>query len=125
MIRLEFPTRKSWKSIAAHAPTIGAHQVNSAYHRQVAFPTELATSTSRQLQSTSTALIVPVGSVEQHGPHLPLDTDTRIATAVARTVADRLAARNESNWALAPAIGYGASGEHDLIDLSAIDANTS
>jgi mycofactocin precursor peptide peptidase len=28
-------------------------------------------------------LLVPVGSVEQHGPHLPLDTDTRIAVAVA------------------------------------------
>jgi mycofactocin system creatininase family protein len=58
-------------------------------------------------------LIIPVGSVEQHGPHLPLDTDTRIATAVARTVAERLAGRNESNWTLAPAIGYGASGEHE------------
>jgi mycofactocin system creatininase family protein len=87
--------------------------VNSAYHRRVAFLSELATSTSRQLQNTSPALIVPVGSVEQHGPHLPLDTDTRIASAVARSVADRLADRNESNWALAPAIGYGASGEHE------------
>ena len=29
-------------------------------------------------------LVVPVGSLEQHGPHLPLDTDTRIAVAVAR-----------------------------------------
>jgi mycofactocin system creatininase family protein len=90
--------------------------VNSAYHRRVAVPTELAKSTSRQLQSTSPALIIPVGSVEQHGPHLPLDTDTRIATAVARSVADRLAERNESNWALAPAIGYGASGEHEGFD---------
>jgi mycofactocin system creatininase family protein len=87
--------------------------VNSAYHRRVAFPTELANSTSRQLQSTSPALIIPVGSVEQHGPHLPLDTDTRIASAVARSVADRLVNRNESNWALAPAISYGASGEHE------------
>jgi mycofactocin precursor peptide peptidase len=87
--------------------------VNSAYHHPVAFRSELAHSTSRQLQSTSTALIIPVGSVEQHGPHLPLDTDTRIATAVAGSVADRLADRNESNWALAPAIGYGASGEHE------------
>jgi len=104
---------KSRKSIAAHAPTIGARQVNSAYHRRVAFPSDLATSTSRQLQSTSPALIIPVGSVEQHGPHLPLDTDTRIATAVARSVAAQLADRNESNWVLAPAIGYGASGEHE------------
>jgi len=58
-------------------------------------------------------LIIPVGSVEQHGPHLPLDADTRIATAVGRAVAEQLADRNESNWALAPAIGYGASGEHE------------
>ena len=87
--------------------------MNSAYHRRVAFPSDLADSTSRQLQGTSPAVIIPVGSVEQHGPHLPLDTDTRIATAVARSVADRLADRNESNWTLAPAIGYGASGEHE------------
>lgn len=87
--------------------------MNSSYHRRVAFRTELATSTSRQLQSTSRALIIPAGSIEQHGPHLPLDTDTRIATAVARSVAQRLADRDESNWALAPAIGYGASGEHE------------
>ena len=87
--------------------------MNSAYHRRVPFPSELGNSTSRQLHSTSSALIVPVGSVEQHGPHLPLDTDTRIATAVARAIAEHLTDRNESNWMLAPAIGYGASGEHE------------
>jgi creatinine amidohydrolase/Fe(II)-dependent formamide hydrolase-like protein len=32
-------------------------------------------------------VLVPVGSLEQHGPHLPLDTDTRIAAAVARRAA--------------------------------------
>ena len=113
MIRWRPASGNFRKSIAAHAPTIGARQVNSAYHRRVAFPSELADSTSRQLQSTSPALIIPVGSVEQHGPHLPLDADTRIATAVGRAVAEQLADRNESNWALAPAIGYGASGEHE------------
>ena len=34
--------------------------------------------------------MVPVRSLEQHGPHLPLDSDTRIATEVARRAcADR------------------------------------
>ena len=52
-------------------------------------------------------LVVPVGSLEQHGPHLPLDTDTRIAVAVARR-----ACAGRAGVALAPAIGIGASGEH-------------
>jgi mycofactocin precursor peptide peptidase len=87
--------------------------VNSAYHRRVASGSELANATSSQLQSTSSALIVPVGSTEQHGPHLPLDTDTRIATTVSRVLADKLAAQDEPKWLVAPAIGYGASGEHE------------
>jgi mycofactocin system creatininase family protein len=33
------------------------------------------------------AVLVPLGSLEQHGPHLPLDTDTRIAVAVATAAA--------------------------------------
>ena len=51
-------------------------------------------------------VLVPVGSVEQHGPHLPLDTDTVIAVAVAQGVAAELGA-----W-VAPPISYGSSGEH-------------
>ena len=54
------------------------------------------------------AVIVPLGSLEQHGPHLPLDTDTRIAVAVARAVA---AVR--PGVSMAPPVAFGASGEHD------------
>ena len=88
--------------------------MNSAYHRRVAFPSELGISTSRQLHGTAPALVIPIGSTEQHGPHLPLDTDTRIAAAVAREVAEHLAdADHISRWMHAPPIGYGASGEHE------------
>src|ERR1039457_4417160 len=52
-------------------------------------------------------LVVPAGSLEQHGPHLPLDTDTRIAVAVARR-----ACADRPGVALAPAFAIGASGEH-------------
>jgi mycofactocin system creatininase family protein len=52
-------------------------------------------------------LVVPVGSLEQHGAHLPLDTDTRIATAVAVR-----ACTGRPGVALAPPIAIGASGEH-------------
>lgn len=69
--------------------------------------------TSRQLRDTSPTILIPVGSTEQHGPHLPLDTDTRIATAVARDAADHLDRSDHDRYLLAPPIAYGASGEHE------------
>ncbi|MBV9947868.1 MAG: mycofactocin biosynthesis peptidyl-dipeptidase MftE, partial [Myxococcales bacterium] len=53
------------------------------------------------------AVLVPLGSLEQHGPHLPLDTDARIALAVAAG-----AAGGRQGVAVAPPLAYGASGEH-------------
>jgi mycofactocin system creatininase family protein len=53
-------------------------------------------------------VLVPVGSLEQHGPHLPLDTDSVIATAVAEGAGALLGAEVQ----VAPVIAYGSSGEH-------------
>ena len=52
-------------------------------------------------------LIVPLGSTEQHGPHLPLSTDTDVAVALA----GRIVALG-ADVVVAPALPYGASGEH-------------
>jgi creatinine amidohydrolase len=52
--------------------------------------------------------LVPVGSCEQHGPHLTLDTDIAIATAFAQRLADDLG----SLAVLCPPLGYGISEHH-------------
>ena len=59
-----------------------------------------------------TLVLLPIGSLEQHGPHLPLDTDTAIACAVAEQVATRLGRDAEARVLVAPPLVYGASGEH-------------
>lgn len=55
----------------------------------------------------SRILAVPLGSCEQHGPHLPLNTDTIIAEELSLSLA-----RLRPNVMVAPAISLGASGEH-------------
>jgi creatinine amidohydrolase len=58
-------------------------------------------------RAAGTLLAVPVGSTEQHGPHLPLSTDTELAVALANRLAER-----RHDVLVAPAIPYGSSGEH-------------
>lgn len=52
-------------------------------------------------------LAVPIGSCEQHGPHLPLGADTAIATALTDALAGHL-----DEVVVAPPLTITASGEH-------------
>ncbi|TFV82815.1 mycofactocin biosynthesis peptidyl-dipeptidase MftE [Blastococcus sp. CT_GayMR16] len=69
--------------------------------------TSLAGSVWPELPEAPT-LVVPLGSVEQHGHHLPLGTDTSVACAAAEAAVASL-----DGVLLAPALAYGASGEHE------------
>ncbi len=52
-------------------------------------------------------LLLPLGSCEQHGPHLPLDTDTQIAQYLCAQ-----AAQHDNRILIAPSLTISASGEH-------------
>jgi len=50
--------------------------------------------------------IIPVGSIEQHGPHLPISTDSDIVTEISLRLSEKI------NGFLLPTITYGISDEH-------------
>src|SRR3972149_4173577 len=52
------------------------------------------------------AVVRSVGCIEQHGPHLPVSTDSDIVYEVARRVSEKC------NFLLLPTISYGVSFEH-------------
>ena len=54
------------------------------------------------------AVLLPVGSVEPHGPHLPLDTDTRISQEAAERAALSLVERGVAAY-VAPSVPYGVT----------------
>jgi creatinine amidohydrolase len=68
---------------------------------------EALTSPEVSKVAARSVLAVPIGSTEQHGPHLPLGTDSTVAVALA----ERLAAAR-ADVVVAPPLPYGSAGEH-------------
>lgn len=56
-----------------------------------------------------TVLLLPIGAVEQHGPHLPLDTDVNAATAVCERAVARLGEGGDPPALVLPPIWWGLS----------------
>ena len=59
-----------------------------------------------KLTKRKTVALIPVGSIEQHGPHLPVSTDSDIVSHIAKQVSDK------NGFLLLPTLQYGVSFEH-------------
>jgi len=65
-------------------------------------------------------ILLPIGSCEQHGPYLPIDTDLRIATLLAEQVTNLLS----EDAVLLPALPFSCSHEHRGLGTIALDIST-
>lgn len=63
-----------------------------------------------ELLTERSILVQPLGAIEQHGPHLPLSTDSVVATAVAKAAVERVG--EELDVWLLPTLDYTKSNEH-------------
>src|ERR1043166_7807570 len=62
----------------------------------------------KELDFSKVIVLLPTGSIEQHGRHLPVSTDTDIVTAVAKGVEQR----SPQNVLLLPTLWPGLSTHH-------------
>lgn len=72
--------------------------------------------------ATDSVVVVPVGAIEQHGPHLPVSTDMTIAQGVADAVAAWV---TDGSVLIMPVVSYGKSDEHlDFAGTVSLDEKT-
>ena len=69
------------------------------------------------IKSKKPTIIIPVGSIEQHGAHLPISTDSDIVTEIASRLAKKC------DFIVFPTISYGVSWEHEPLFNTSLKAN--
>ena len=69
------------------------------------------------IKSKKQTVIIPVGSLEQHGAHLPITTDSDIVTEIASRLAKKC------GFIVFPTISYGVSEEHYPLFNTSVDSN--
>jgi len=90
----------------------------------VSAATYLAELTREELRNLATkaTLILPTAAIEQHGPHLPLVTDTLIAERLSAAVAE--AAAERATTCVAPVVGYGSSHHHRVFGAMSLGTHS-
>ena len=71
---------------------------------------DLTTREFETLDPDRTVCVLPIAAIEQHGPHLPVSTDTTIATGMIETVLARLP--DDLAVLFLPTVAVGKSNEH-------------
>src|SRR5262245_12178736 len=104
-----------WRGTSGHsAIPCGGHQPATSPKRDLMpsnrFWAELKSSEFAALDPNSTIAVLPVAAIEQHGPHLPVMTDTAIAQGMIETVLARLPA--DLHVLFLPIQTIGKSNEH-------------
>ena len=70
------------------------------------------------IKSKNPTIIIPIGSIEQHGAHLPITTDSDIVTEIASRLAKKC------GFIVLPTISYGVSFEHEPLFNTSIATTT-
>ena len=60
----------------------------------------------KSIREKKQVAVIPIGSIEQHGSHLPISTDSDIVSEIAKRVAQK------NDYLLLPTLTYGVSFEH-------------
>jgi mycofactocin precursor peptide peptidase len=127
-LRNEIPDRREFENECYLALEPGLARLERATRnagRRTRLTYQLAEMTwpgvAEAVKAGATTVILPLGATEQHGPHLPLGTDT----IRARALADRLTERLGPGSLVAPALPFGCSDEHSgFPGLLGLDAET-
>ena len=69
------------------------------------------------IKSKKPTVIIPIGSIEQHGAHLPISTDSDIVTEIASRLAKKC------GFIVLPTISYGVSFEHEPLFNTSLKAD--
>jgi len=85
---------------------------------------ELTTEEAAGALRAGTVLLLPLGSLEAHGPHLPLETDVIIAVETARRAGELLAARGITALLLPPLPYATAECARSFLGTASVPAET-